>query len=190
MTYSSALKAPPFEGLPAGIYRADDRHRIHDLHRGNTSQSTEPDRQQRTFVPDGFGVKGQVVGRSSAGMAARGFATLALTTAVSFESEGLPRNDESIGGKLADLRDAATFLAIHPLINATRLGVLGVCLGGGYALRAQPPNVAYARSQRSPDVLTIPRCSGQVWATSLNMKRCVLWPSSSPTTPVAVNPPT
>jgi len=98
------------------------------------------------------GVKEQVVGRYSAGLTARGFATLAFDHRSFGASEGMPRNDESVGGKLADLRDAATFLAVHPLIDATRLGVVGVCLGGGYALRAA------AADRRLRAVATVAGC--------------------------------
>src|SRR5207247_7218372 len=37
---------------------------------------------------------------------------------------------------ISDLRDAVSFLAGRPEIDSDRLGIVGVCLGGGYALRA------------------------------------------------------
>lgn len=82
------------------------------------------------------GVKEQVVGRYASGLAARGFATLAFDHRSFGASAGTPRQDESAGGKLADLRDAVSFLAIHPELDGARIGGVGVCLGGGYAVRA------------------------------------------------------
>jgi uncharacterized protein len=82
------------------------------------------------------GVKEQVVGRYATELAARGFATLAFDHRTFGRSAGTPRQDESVGGKLTDLRDAVSFLATHPDVDAGRIGAVGVCLGGGYALRA------------------------------------------------------
>jgi uncharacterized protein len=82
------------------------------------------------------GVKEQVVGRYAAELAAAGFVTLAFDHRGFGASEGAPRQDESVGGKLADLRDAVTFLATRPEVAPARIGCVGVCLGGGYAVRA------------------------------------------------------
>lgn len=82
------------------------------------------------------GVKEQVVGRYGAGLTTRGLATLTVDHRSFGASQGHPRQDETVGGKLADLRDAVTFLSVHPSIDPARLGIVGVCLGGGYALRA------------------------------------------------------
>lgn len=82
------------------------------------------------------GVKEQVVGRYADGLAEHGFATLAFDHRSFGGSEGVPRQDESVGGKLADLRDAVSLLATHPSVDPDRIGCVGVCLGGGYAVRA------------------------------------------------------
>ena len=50
-------------------------------------------------------------------------------------SGGEPRQHEDAAGKLEDLRSATSALAAHPAVDAARLGCVGVCLGGGYALR-------------------------------------------------------
>jgi uncharacterized protein len=82
------------------------------------------------------GVKEQVVGRYAAGLARRGFATLAFDHRSFGSSAGSPRQDESVGGKLADLRDAVSHLAVRADVDPDRIGCVGVCLGGGYAVRA------------------------------------------------------
>jgi uncharacterized protein len=81
------------------------------------------------------GVKEQVVRTYARGLAEAGFAALAFDHRGFGESEGR-RQHEDAAGKLADLRAAVGLLASHPAVDAERLGLLGVCLGGGYAVRA------------------------------------------------------
>ena len=81
------------------------------------------------------GVKEQVVRIYAERLTAAGFLTLAFDHRNFGASEGEPRQHEDPAGKLTDLRDAVSFLATHPQVNPNRLGVCGVCLGGGYALR-------------------------------------------------------
>jgi uncharacterized protein len=90
------------------------------------------------------GVKEQVTGGYAARLAAAGYATLAFDHRRYGESGGMPRQHEDSGGKLADLRDATSELAVDPRVDADRLAVLGICLGGGYAVRfaATDPRVA------------------------------------------------
>ena len=82
------------------------------------------------------GVKDQVVGNYAERLSAEGFATLAFDHRNFGDSEGEPRQLEDSAGKLADLRDAVGYLASRPELDAERIGVVGVCLGGGYAVRA------------------------------------------------------
>ncbi|WP_081438995.1 alpha/beta hydrolase [Pseudofrankia asymbiotica] len=81
------------------------------------------------------GVKEQVVGRYADRLAAAGFATLAFDHR-GFGESGGRRGHEDSQGKLADLRAAVDLLAARPEIDEERLAVVGVCLGGGYAVRA------------------------------------------------------
>jgi fermentation-respiration switch protein FrsA (DUF1100 family) len=88
------------------------------------------------------GVKEQVAGVYAARLAAAGFVTLAFDHRGFGGSEGR-RAHEDTQGKLADLRAAVGVLAAHPAVDPQRIGLVGVCLGGGYALRAaaQDPRV-------------------------------------------------
>jgi uncharacterized protein len=82
------------------------------------------------------GVKDQVVGTYAELLAEKGFAALAFDHRNFGDSEGEPRQHEDSAGKLADLRDAVTHLAGRPEIDPDRIGIVGVCLGGSYAVRA------------------------------------------------------
>ncbi|HEY2549607.1 MAG TPA: alpha/beta hydrolase [Streptosporangiaceae bacterium] len=81
------------------------------------------------------GVKEQVVGTYARLLTAAGFATLAFDHRGFGESGGRPGHEDS-QGKLADLRAAVTALAGRAEVDAARIGIVGVCLGGGYAVRA------------------------------------------------------
>jgi uncharacterized protein len=81
------------------------------------------------------GVKEQVVARYAEAMTQGGMVTLAFDHRNFGESEGIPRCHEDPQGKLEDLAAAVSALGRLEQVNATRVGCLGVCLGGGYALR-------------------------------------------------------
>lgn len=81
------------------------------------------------------GVKEQVVSVYADALAARGFATLVFDHRGWGESTGEPRRDENAGAKLDDLLAATSLLANHEAVDALRLGCVGICLGGGYALK-------------------------------------------------------
>jgi fermentation-respiration switch protein FrsA (DUF1100 family) len=81
------------------------------------------------------GVKEQVVGTYAELLAHAGFVTLAFDHRNFGASGGEPRQHEDAPGKLADLRDAVSFLASRREVDADRIGCVGICLGGAYALR-------------------------------------------------------
>jgi fermentation-respiration switch protein FrsA (DUF1100 family) len=64
-----------------------------------------------------------------------GFATLAFDHR-GFGESGGRRAHEDTQGKLADLREAVSVLAAHPAVDTDRIAAVGICLGGGYAMRA------------------------------------------------------
>ena len=88
------------------------------------------------------GVRDQVAGTYARQLARAGFAALAFDHRGFGGSEGRRCHEDS-QGKLADLRAAVGFLQSRPDIDSSRIGLLGVCLGGGYAVRAasQDPRV-------------------------------------------------
>ena len=81
------------------------------------------------------GVRDQVTGLYAKRLAAAGYVTLAFDHRSFGESQGQPRRHEDPQGKLADLRAAVSFLRARPEVDPERIGAVGICLGGGYALR-------------------------------------------------------
>jgi uncharacterized protein len=81
------------------------------------------------------GVKEQVTGLYAARLHERGVTTLAFDHRGFGESGGRRAHEDS-QGKLADLRSAVSLLAAHPAVDPARVGAVGICLGGGYAVRA------------------------------------------------------
>ena len=81
------------------------------------------------------GVKEQVVGTYARRLNQRGVTTLAFDHRGFGESGGRRAHEDS-QGKLADLRAAVSLLIAHPAVNPARVAAVGICLGGGYAVRA------------------------------------------------------
>lgn len=81
------------------------------------------------------GVKEQVVGLYADRLAKRGYATLAFDHRNFGASDGHRPQHEDAAGKLGDLVAATSYLANHDAIDADRIGCVGICMGGGYALK-------------------------------------------------------
>lgn len=110
-------------------FRSDGLRLVGDLH------LPEDDGPHRAVVITGpfSNVKEQVPATYAAEFARRGMAALAFDHRSWGESDGAPRQHEDAAAKLADLRDAVGFLAASPDVDADRIAVCGVCLGGVYA---------------------------------------------------------
>ncbi len=85
--------------------------------------------------PNG-GVKEQVAGLYSQRMAEQGYICLAFDAAWQGASEGEPRNTDKPANRIEDIRRAADVLLQYPGVDANRVGILGICGGGGYTLAA------------------------------------------------------
>jgi uncharacterized protein len=81
-------------------------------------------------------VKEQAADRYAERLAEAGYIALTFDHRNFGESGGDPRQREDSAGKLVDIRAAVSFLAAQPSVNPDRIGIVGVCIGGGYALRA------------------------------------------------------
>ncbi len=85
--------------------------------------------------PNG-GCKEQVAGLYSQRMAEQGYICLAFDAAYQGGSEGEPRNVDKPANRIEDIRRACDILAQYPGVDAKRIGILGICGGGGYTLKA------------------------------------------------------
>ncbi len=85
--------------------------------------------------PNG-GVKEQVAGLYSQRLAEAGYICLAFDAAYQGASEGEPRNTDKPANRIEDIRRAADILSQYPGVDANRIGILGICGGGGYTLAA------------------------------------------------------
>lgn len=83
-------------------------------------------------VTPGSSVKEQIGANYATRMTDRGFVTLAFDPSYQGQSGGQPRDLEDPAVRMEDVRCAVDFLLTLSYIDEARLGVLGVCAGGGY----------------------------------------------------------
>ncbi|GAA4786756.1 alpha/beta hydrolase [Actinomycetospora chlora] len=84
----------------------------------------------------GSSVKEQIGATYARRLADRGFVALTFDPAFQGESGGEPRDLEDPAERVADLRWAVDRATRLPGVDPRRVGVLGICAGGGYAVRA------------------------------------------------------
>jgi hypothetical protein len=85
--------------------------------------------------PNG-GVKEQVAGLYAQRLAEQGYITIAADAAYQGASGGMPRNVDKPANRIEDIHGMADFITQYAGVDANRLGVLGICGGGGYSLAA------------------------------------------------------
>lgn len=82
----------------------------------------------------GSSVKEQIGANYASRLAKRGFVAIAVDPAYQGQSEGVPRDLEDPYARGEDLRATVDFLATLGFVDEDRIGLLGVCAGGGYAV--------------------------------------------------------
>ena len=85
--------------------------------------------------PNG-GVKEQVAGLYAQRLAESGYITIAADASYQGASGGEPRSVDKPANRIEDIRGMADFITQYSGVNTDRLGLLGVCGGGGYSLAA------------------------------------------------------
>jgi len=85
--------------------------------------------------PNG-GVKEQTAGLYAQFLAEQGYITLASDAAYQGASGGEPRHTDKPQFRTEDIHGMADFITQFAGVDANRLGVLGICGGGGYSLKA------------------------------------------------------
>ncbi|GAB3416107.1 alpha/beta hydrolase [Niabella aquatica] len=85
--------------------------------------------------PNG-GIKEQTAGLYAQRLAENGYITIAADAAYQGASGGEPRHTDKPQYRTEDIRGMADFIGQYAGVDANHLGVLGICGGGGYTLKA------------------------------------------------------
>lgn len=85
--------------------------------------------------PNG-GIKEQTAGLYAQRLAEAGYISIAADAMYQGGSGGEPRHTDKPAYRTEDIRGMADFISNYTGVDANRLGVLGICGGGGYTLKA------------------------------------------------------
>ena len=85
--------------------------------------------------PNG-GVKEQVAGLYAQRLAEQGFVTITADAAYQGASGGTPRNVDKPANRIEDIHAMGDFISQYKGVDTSRIGLLGICGGGGYSLKA------------------------------------------------------
>lgn len=85
--------------------------------------------------PNG-GVKEQVAGLYAQRLAEHGYITITADAAYQGASGGLPRSVDKPANRIEDIHGMADYISQYPGVDTARIGLLGICGGGGYSLKA------------------------------------------------------
>ncbi|MEF2642924.1 MAG: alpha/beta hydrolase [Paramuribaculum sp.] len=102
-------------------------------------------------------VKEQSSGLYAQQLAERGFLTIAFDPSFTGESGGMPRRVASPDINTEDFSAAVDFLSVQPDVDADRIGILGICGFGGFAINAAAND---------------PRIKATVASTMYDISRC------------------
>ncbi|MFB5675226.1 alpha/beta hydrolase [Paenibacillus terreus] len=104
----------------------------------NVPEQAEEKKQNPAIVcvHPGSSCKDQTAGIYAEKLAELGYVTMVFDASYQGESEGEPRYAEYPAARVEDIRSAVDYLTTLDDVDENRIGVLGVCAGGGYAVNA------------------------------------------------------
>lgn len=103
-----------------------------------TPANYDPKKQYAAIAvahPNG-GVKEQTAGLHAQRLAELGYITIAADASFQGGSSGQPRNVDKPSYRIEDIHGMADYIARYAGVDAGRLGLFGICGGGGYSLKA------------------------------------------------------
>lgn len=103
-----------------------------------TPANYDPSKKYPTVVvahPNG-GVKEQVAGLYAQRLAEKGYITITADAAYQGASGGEPRHVDKPANRIEDIHGMADYITQYAGVDNSRLGLLGICGGGGYSLKA------------------------------------------------------
>jgi hypothetical protein len=92
--------------------------------------------------PNG-GVKEQVAGLYAQRLAEQGFITITADAAYQGGSGGTPRNVDKPSNRIEDIYAMGDYITQYKGVDKDKLGLLGICGGGGYSLKAAQADKRY-----------------------------------------------
>ena len=137
LTYDGAVS----KNVPGEVNIHPVRYQLHGLTIAAnvyTPAHYDPAKKYPTLVvahPNG-GVKEQVAGLYAQRLAEQGYITITADAAYQGASGGLPRNVDKPAHRIEDIHGMADFISQYAGVDTARLGLLGICGGGGYSLVA------------------------------------------------------
>ena len=103
-----------------------------------TPANYDPAKRYATIVvahPNG-GVKEQTAGLYAQHLAESGYIAIVADASYQGASGGQPRNVDKPAFRIEDIRGMADYITQFKGVDASQLGLLGICGGGGYSLKA------------------------------------------------------
>ncbi|WP_207917434.1 alpha/beta hydrolase [Streptomyces sp. BK205] len=145
-----SISAPANHGVWAADWRIDDDEGTGAMVQTVSFRNKEVEIAGHLHLPDDFdekkkypalvgihpagGVKEQTIGEYAKRLASHGYVTVVYDSSYQGESGGEPRLLEDPSTRVEDARCAADFLTTLPYVDTDRMGVFGICAGGGYAI--------------------------------------------------------
>lgn len=103
-----------------------------------TPANYSPTKKYPTIVvahPNGS-VKEQVAGLYAQNLAEQGYIAITADAAYQGASGGIPRNTDKPANRVNDIHGMADYILNFPGVDQNNLGLLGICGGGGYSIKA------------------------------------------------------